>query len=77
MRGGTMSRTYGWAWPGLANKAHLFPSDEIRSLCGRWGYTGQRENVQATAQDAPGYQDCAACWRKAKKLGVLPGAVSA
>ncbi len=52
----------GWAWPGLARKAHYFR--EARSLCGKWMFTGVFVRNQDSSQ---GPDDCATCFRKREK----------
>jgi hypothetical protein len=54
----------GWAWPGLANKAHYFVG--ATSLCRRWMFSGDRLAEQAMT-DKPGPDDCTPCWKAAKK----------
>lgn len=53
----------GWAWPGLSKRAHYFPADSLRSLCGKWLLRGERED---TAHESP--DNCAACKRARAKL---------
>ena len=57
----------GWAWPGLARKAHYFRQG--RSLCERWLYTGELVRNQAMTLS---YEDCGKCWEKLVKEGVFP-----
>jgi len=57
-----MSSVDGWAWPGLARKAHFFR--EGRSLCGRWLYTGPLCQNQVEDDMAPGREDCWKCFLK-------------
>lgn len=54
----------GWGWPGLSKKAHYFLAGDMTALCGRWAFTGRRENNNHTSKD-----NCAECKRRlAKRL---------
>lgn len=55
-----------WGWPLNSRKAHVFV--EGRSLCGKWLFfgAGNQEHDEGLSE-APGRDDCCACWRKAKK----------
>jgi len=52
----------GWGWPALARKAHWFPENSLTSLCGRWLYSGPRED-----SDKPSKDDCTMCRHKREK----------
>lgn len=57
----------GWAKPGAgmnsATKWHYFPAGEIRSLCNKWAFVGEREDSYDES-----FQNCAECRRKVKAL---------
>lgn len=46
----------GWGWPGNSRKAHYFKDGSITSLCGRWLYSGEREQGDFVSKD-----DCTPC----------------
>ena len=48
----------GWGWPGNARKAHYFDENNSVSICGRWMFTGERDENNARSPD-----DCVACRR--------------
>lgn len=52
-------KTEGWGWPLNANKAHYYPKDDIRSLCGRWLFAGERDPDEFPSED-----DCSSCRRE-------------
>ena len=54
----TITRS-GWGFPGASRKAHYFHND-VRSLCGKWLYSGQLTTNQS---DAKSPDDCAECRR--------------
>ncbi len=49
-----------WRWPHTSRKAHLFPSDDAISLCGKWLFTG-RSQGEFDPSAKRGSDDCAAC----------------
>lgn len=54
----------GWGWPGLSRKAHFFVNGQ--ALCGKWLFLGDLvRNQQIGSTRGP--DDCAECWRQAKK----------
>ncbi len=57
----------GWGIPGRAKKAHYFKEGESISICGRWMYTGEREEDFDQSPD-----DCAQCTRKVARLREIP-----
>jgi hypothetical protein len=60
----------GWAWPGLAKKAHYFVDG--RSLCNHWMLFSVPDPDQEI-EDKPRRIDCVTCWRKASKLKARKG----
>lgn len=50
----------GWGFPGSARKAHYFEAGDAISICGRWMYTGPREEETGTRSPS----DCGACVKK-------------
>lgn len=56
-------KTEGWGWPLNANKAHYFPKGDIRSLCGRWLFAGERDPDEFPSED-----DCSSCRKAVTKL---------
>lgn len=59
----TPNQTYprGWGSPGASRKAHYFI--EYRSLCRKWMYMGDIEDVDTKSKD-----DCTECTRRLAKL---------
>ena len=56
----------GWWQPRDAKRYHYFVAG--RSLCGRWGKYGPGGwEPEGGLAEEPGPDDCAPCWRKAKK----------
>lgn len=53
----------GWGWPINARKAHYFSRDDIRSLCGKWAYSGPRTDSTQETDD-----DCSDCQKRRRKL---------
>jgi len=49
----------GWGFPLLARKAHYFEAGEIVSACGKWMFSGVRDNVPEKSSS-----DCVACRKK-------------
>lgn len=50
----------GWGWPGAAAKPHYFLAGDTISLCGKWMYTGPRDQ-----ENSPGRaSDCSPCGKK-------------
>lgn len=49
----------GWGFPGNSKKAHYFREGEIKSLCNKWIFTGERESGNDSSVD-----NCAECKRK-------------
>ena len=60
-----------WRWPWNARKAHIYEESDSISLCGRWLFTGPDQPFGALG-DKPGKEDCAPCWRAAKKREAQP-----
>lgn len=52
----------GWGWPANSKKAHYFLEGSIRSLCGKWAFTGERESGKDESPD-----NCAECKRRLLK----------
>lgn len=52
----------GWGWPGASQKAHYFDADSAISVCGKWIFTGPREQGNDGSPD-----NCAACKRAIAK----------
>ena len=52
----------GWGFPLKSKKAHYF-NKEIRSLCGKWLFTGTLEDDKHTSPD-----NCKVCMVKREKL---------
>jgi len=51
-----LTKAQGWGWPGRARKAHFFLQGSPISSCGRWLYTGIREDIDlgdASADKCP------------------------
>lgn len=53
----------GWGWPMLAKKAHYYEQGQSQSACGRWWFTGEREDDKDDHAD-----NCAAC---RKRIGAI------
>ena len=59
-----------WKWPPNSRKAHVF-SEDGRSLCRSWLYTGNVVPVKNQRDsDKPGPDDCVICFRKKKRAEV-------
>jgi hypothetical protein len=54
--------TPGWGWPLNSRKAHYFLSGEAVSMCGKWLYSGEREDDNHGSQS-----NCAQCMRKRRE----------
>jgi hypothetical protein len=56
----------GWGFPALSKKAHYFREGELRSMCGKWLYGGEREDDRHDHSE-----NCADCKkRRAKHFAV-------
>ncbi len=53
----------GWGCPANSRKAHYFVADDMRSLCGKWAYTGERFDDKHDHS-----LNCADCKRRRAKL---------
>jgi len=63
----------GWSFPANSKKAHYFLANEIRSLCMKWMYAGEREDSKDDSLD--NCKDCIkrlAAMRKKQAKGVKP-----
>ncbi len=64
---------YRWGNPLISRKWHLFECDAehtgSNSLCGKIGFfAGRYETTEPVFGENRGPDDCAACWRKGKKI---------
>jgi hypothetical protein len=59
----------GWKWPQASKKCHWYSRGAGISLCGKWMYGGPFEMVQGVLGERPGRDDCAVCFKRAKKNG--------
>ncbi len=66
---------YKWGKPGCSRKWHLFEVDangdrpSSFSLCGKIGfYFGPVDDPDPVFMESRGPDDCAACWRKGRKI---------
>ncbi len=63
-----------WLWPPQQRRAHLFPDDGTRSLCGKYDTLGLApedafDPAEITAETvAVKRQDCAECVKRAVKV---------
>lgn len=54
----------GWAFPGLARKAHYFADRDLVSACGRWMFAGPRDPEDGRRSP----DDCAACVKRLPRV---------
>ena len=55
----------GWAWPPAAKKMHYF-TDDHRSLCLEWAYSGERISLDVRTYALE--TQCKVCWRRRAKM---------
>ena len=55
------SKTLLWGFPMNARKAHLFPENDMRSLCRGWIFSGGKPSDPFNPEAKPGPDDCRKC----------------